>query len=635
MHAFVSLRLAVFLALLCCFEASHCQTPGNPLETDSLTSQLAPLDSLLVWAEKEGAENRDSVEQWLEQAGMLVANQPIKAVRYSLALAKNRLEQHRYYSSLSACDEALNYGTLLTDAQIRQLNTMRGSCHYFLGNHELAIQAYLVALDHCLEPEKDRALAAVYNGMARVYISLQDWPQTKKYLELALAAADQGKNTREGIRARGNMGILFAMQGDMEKSENWFLESIAFTRSLGDSLALAKAYNNIGVMYERSGDLDKCLENYQIGLRLAERIDDKASIAIGYQNVGQVLKKLGRYPEAKRFFDKGLSMSQQLGNRDILRDGLYAYADLLGAMGDFEQALDIVYRGFDLNDSLTNEEHRNAVSELEIRYETEKKEREILALSQAKLENEAKIAARNAWIRWLVLGLLTLVGLFLAAFIIYRQRIENQKQKELIEAILDTQMAERKRIAQDLHDSIGGSLALAGNNLQKRLEGKGLPEKELESTLDELRELGQQVRQISHNLMPGELVRFGLVSAVQDWVDELSHESLDAQLLIHGMEKRLEPVMEIQIFRMIQEIVQNVLKHAKAQQMTIYLNRHPQMFNLMVEDNGQGMNQAEKKKHEGIGLKSIRARVDYLQGEIILDSTPGQGTTINIQIPLT
>ena len=131
--------------------------------------------------------------------------------------------------------------------------------------------------------------------------------------------------------------------------------------------------------------------------------------------------------------------------------------------------------------------------------------------------------------------------------------------------------------------------------------------------------------------MPGELVRFGLVAAINTLLENVNEEEINAQFHTNQEEERLEPLKEIQLYRIVQEALQNILKHAQAKNLFIHLNKHKDQLSLMIEDDGKGM---PESAGEGMGLKNIKQRVQLLKGIFTVDSSPERGTVLNVQIPV-
>lgn len=555
-----------------------------------------------------------------------------RAFQYFSLLSFNQLYKHEYQNSLATAEKALAMQGVASAKDIMEVYATMGTCYYYQSNYREAIDVHLKSLRLCEAENIENAKAGILNNLAVVYISMNDFTKTEANLKKAIDLLEKYPNDYESGRAIGNMAIVYAMQEKYDQAETWFLKNIDFHLNRGDSVSAGKAYNNLGVLYERTDQVVKALEYYEEALKIAQKNKDKASEALGYQNVAIAYSKLKRFDRAITYYKTGLKMTRELGNRDKLRDGLLGISEMYESMGDTKNALNYYKQYFLLNDSLVNEQHLNAVSELEIKYETEKKEKEILSLSEQKLLDEASLARQNIWIKRLSLGLIFAIFIFAAAFFLFRQHSAVQKKNALIEAITETQIVERKRIAQDLHDSVGGSLAMLINKLQITSDKLG-SHTDLQESIRSLSKTSEQVRQISHNLMPGELVKFGLVPAIQTILDQLEASHIKSQLFTHAMDKRIDPSKEIHLYRIFQEIVQNVLKHAQAKNLMVYLNRHKKQLSLMVEDDGQGMN-VESKRNSGLGLSNIQARVQYLKGTLNIDSHQNRGTTINIEIPV-
>jgi signal transduction histidine kinase len=135
-------------------------------------------------------------------------------------------------------------------------------------------------------------------------------------------------------------------------------------------------------------------------------------------------------------------------------------------------------------------------------------------------------------------------------------------------------------------------------------------------------------------MIPNALIKSGLVAAVRDFVNRMGNEKLKINLVVLGLDERLNSNAETVIFRVLQELISNIIKHAQANEITIQLIREKNEFTLMVEDNGKGFDLEKAGSQDGIGLKNIRSRVEYLNGSVSFDSAPGKGTTIVVEIPV-
>ncbi len=206
-------------------------------------------------------------------------------------------------------------------------------------------------------------------------------------------------------------------------------------------------------------------------------------------------------------------------------------------------------------------------------------------------------------------------------------------------AVIEAEEKERRRIAQDLHDGVGQILSAAKLNLSGLEDKLKLENPEqsllLSNALELVNDSVKEVRSVSHNMMPNTLIKLGLASAVREFITKIaSVPNLRIDLQIVGMEERLENTVETVLYRVIQEVVANIIKHAKANEISMQLIRHDNELTIMIEDNGVGFDKNNITKFEGIGLKNIISRIEFLNGNVDFDSTPGQGTTVVIEIPI-
>ncbi len=275
-------------------------------------------------------------------------------------------------------------------------------------------------------------------------------------------------------------------------------------------------------------------------------------------------------------------------------------------MGHSDEAMNYYNKALELQTSWSNENHQSALAEQKVRYETEQKELRIGSLEQEK-----------QLMTWLAVsgGLMALLILLL---LFYLNRLHRHRRKLLATQVaLDSENAERRRIARDLHDGLGGILSAARLQLTQRN-----PEK-----ADELlEEAHKEMRRVAHHLMPDSLVTLGLITALEDFALAIPH----ARFTHSGIEGRMEENMEMAIYRTVHELMNNALKHADATRIDIDISAHRNRIAIHVSDNGKGFSYTPEK--EGFGLRNIRNRIAMYGGRMIVDSLLGHGTEINIEI---
>jgi two-component system NarL family sensor kinase len=288
-----------------------------------------------------------------------------------------------------------------------------------------------------------------------------------------------------------------------------------------------------------------------------------------------------------------------------------------------------------LKDSISNIEHKQTISVLKDNYTAEKQAKEYI-IQKAKIAKQQFIIFGISIVSIFIIALLTLINK-------RKQSILNAKMQAAIlehktiaaNAILEAEEKERKRIASDLHDGIGQMMSAVKMNLSgiaTKINWQNPQEKVLlDKTIALVDESCKEVRTVSHNLMPNALLKSGLSSAVKTFLDRIDHKKIKVHLYTEGLEQRLNDNIEIVLYRAIQEIVNNVIKHANANHLDLSLIKDADGINCTIEDNGIGF--SPTKIQAGIGLKNIKSRIDYLNGTVEWDTAIGKGTLVAIHIP--
>ena len=214
-----------------------------------------------------------------------------------------------------------------------------------------------------------------------------------------------------------------------------------------------------------------------------------------------------------------------------------------------------------------------------------------------------------------------------------------QAAEKLVAAILETEDIERKRISNELHDSLGQNLTVAVMNfdaIKKEINQlNDLSRKKFETGMTFLQQAFNESLNIAHNLMPPAIDDFGYVLSVESILEGMKGASKTIFQFYNNLEEeRLNSTIELALFRITQEAINNILKYAKAENATIQLMKYPDMIILTIEDDGIGFNLKKMKLNNMFGINSMRNRAVSVSGIFQLDSHPGKGTHITVEIPL-
>lgn len=354
--------------------------------------------------------------------------------------------------------------------------------------------------------------------------------------------------------------------------------------------------------------------------------------------MGAMYSEEGNYDKAIAHYTLSNEIASRMKFPDLLLGNFKELSMLAEKKGDANLSLTYLKRHFALKDSIYTSDKMKQIEEMNAKYQSEKKE------AQLKIQT-AELTKKN-YLIWGIAAVSLL--LILSGITLLRKRqIQNKlmlqkevmKQQELATtAIIAAEENERRRIAADLHDGVGQIMSAAKMNLsafENELPFRDEKQKiSFEKIIDLVDESCKEIRSVSHQMMPNALLKSGLASAIKEFIDKLDNRILKVNLHTEGLNDRLESNVETILYRIIQECVNNVIKHSDANTLDISLIKDDDGLSATIEDNGKGFDIRSKDHIEGIGLKNIYSRVSFLKGTVDFDSSPGNGTLVAIHIPL-
>jgi len=447
-----------------------------------------------------------------------------------------------------------------------------------------------------------------------------------------------------------SLGSAYSELKEFEKAETYYLKSLVIEKEENNIDGIASVTENLGNMFYEKGDFKKALLYNLKALRTRENMPSKRNLAICLNKVGKAYVKLGQNKKAEEYNLKSLSIAEQINLKPTLIENYKSLITINKRRNIFKEAFKYQNLLMKAKDSILNKEKTKQILELNTKYETEKKEREITEQKLIITEGERQ---KNK----ILFGLVLLGLLLISVFIFFKNKIKYQKtitsQKEVLQtqkitdlqqknkllalnSMIEGQEGERLRIAKDLHDSLGGLLSTVKNHfttIQKEIASleKLNITKKTNSLIDEA---CIEVRRISHNMMPHALSISGLKGAVEDLGEQLDQQGYVTTIEIPSDLKNLEETKKVMLYRLVQELISNIRKHAKAKTILIQLLTHQKEISLLIEDDGVGFDYKKAIAKGGLGLKSIDSRVQFLDGTIHWDSEINKGTTVSINIPI-
>lgn len=526
-----------------------------------------------------------------------------------------------------------------------------------------------------------------YPALLNLYFYLGDYPNAMETISREMITAEKNNDKKRIAHCENIFGYIYFKQENFAESEKYYNRYINRAAALNDSLMLAhafgeisdvytiekkyqeavdvlfkainicnrllanpgsldtnfvnawipqykgKALNRLGKIYKLKGEISTAKKYALEAINYIKNIaPPKYDIADYYINAGDIFNREKEYDKAIDYLRYGFNLSREIQHRENTRDAAAWLSQTFAALHQYDSAFHYYQVYTNLKDSIVNNETKMKITGIQGQYDIAKKDEEIARQEQI----------RNILISSFVFLLIVLLLLYNSYRLKQKNKYQqdlNRQQNELFNAIVNTQDRERKRIAQDIHDSLGSVLSAAKLKLSSLQENKEIFSpaqfEKYQASLDLLDEASTELRNISHNIMPATLSKLGLEAALQNLIDKIAaHSKMQISFTAHGFEGRMDETTEMSIYRIVLELLNNIVKHAAAEKVTIQIIKYPAYINLVVEDNGKGFNYnkaLEEKK--GIGLGNILSRVEYLDGSIDIDSSAGKGTTVIIEIP--
>jgi len=511
---------------------------------------------------------------------------------------------------------------------------------YFLqGNYSGAM---VVSTEGLVTSEKirDSGRIAHYNNvLGCIMLKLENYEQSGRYFSAELRMAQLTGDKRVEAHALLNLADLSIAEKKMDKAIGFIKRALHVyqTHLPLDTARQVYTYNKLAEAYKQM-HRDTTALGYSlkaVGLTNPP-IGNDYDIAAYYINTGDIYNRMHKPDSALYYLRRGLSIAKIIKHREILRDGYEQLSFSFAMRKEYDSAY-IYQRSFSgLKDSLLSETSQRDILQRDADLQIER-QRSI---------QKAELSRQQLWRNIIIAVSIFLIVLVVMLYnrrrikqkMIY-QRVLNQQQNEMFNLTSSVQDKERKRIAEDIHDGLGSVLSAAKLKLSSLEDDNRIftddQREKYQATLSLLDEAAIELRNISHNIMPATLSKLGLVAAIKNVIDNISsHSGPELLFETHGFDERLEESEEISIYRIVLELLNNIVKHAQAGKAVVQLIKYPGYINITVEDNGVGFDYMKTRdQSKGIGLGNIKSRVNYLNGTLDVDSMPGRGTVTIIDIP--
>lgn len=505
--------------------------------------------------------------------------------------------------------------------------TKIGTLYADKGENVNALRFYQNGLQ-IAESKNEKLLAAyILKHIGALYISWKKFDDALSYYEKAEKVASEIKETELIADCQNNKGTVFEQQKKYDQALTAYKNALNVYTEKKISSKISMALSNVAIVYKFQKNYPEAIKYNLKALALSTKSNDQWMMAATYNNIGNLYGEMGQYQKSIAYCNKALSIAKNIDALEIIESTYDSMSEAAAKAGDFKAAFEYHKLFSVTNSQFINAESTRQLSELNVKFETEKKQKLIQ-------QQQFEISKRNYW---LFGSFLLLFIVLILVYLVYKNSKHKQekllqqefhKQQELAsKALFEGEQKERIRIARDLHDSIGQMLA----GLRMKLSGAENQDENLaivDKTIIE-------VRNISHNLIP-EALNFGLMSAIDDLADKLN-TSGKINIVVNVLDDVRQHQFAVQdalsIYRIAQEVLTNVTKHANATKIRLEIKKVENKFVMKIEDDGKGFDVAKIWESNGLGWKNITARLNLIDGKIQVRSEKLVGTEIKIIIP--
>ena len=499
-----------------------------------------------------------------------------------------------------------------------------GNDYSNIGKTVEALKAYENTISIAEELKDKKSVAKATKNIGALYADIQDFEKALKKYDEAEKIALSINDTFTLADCANNKGVVFEQQKKYKEAIENYTKALELYRELKKDERIAILYNNLGIVYKYLKDYDSSIIFYQRSLDISEKIDSKFMVAANLINIGNVYEMKGDYKKAIELNEKGLQTGKEINSQELIMEVYENLASDYAKSGDYKTGYDMYKTYTAVKDSFINIERSKQLAEIQTKYETEKKETQIIKLEKTRYQMTA------------VIGIMVL--LIVVAYLLYNRQQALQKQARE-KAIQDAEFNERMRIAKDVHDDLGSGLSkisLTANVAEQKALNNGNTASDIRHIASMSKDLVDNMRDLIWVLNPENTTLDNLVARMREYcADYLDGMGVEANLSFpdHVPDMHISREMQRNIFSTVKEAINNCVKHAGAASISIVLTLNENTFDLAIIDDGKGIDM-KSLKGSGNGLRNMKQRIGSIGGDFSIDTGLTTGTKIQIVVPL-
>lgn len=508
-------------------------------------------------------------------------------------------------------------------------------CYFYQSKYDLQSKYIFMAIDYFDQLKQYDKVASLY-GSYGYHLKRRNLDSGILYMQKGLKIGEKHNAEYELRAIYDNYGVLKEMKKEYDSAFLFYNKSLTLKEKANDKIGIPYSLNKIGMLQLTLKQFAKAKQNLDKAYQIRLEIDDKIGIAENLNFYGYYYFETKDHQKSIEYFNKALNESKTYNYNYLTQDNYQKLSELYELNSDYKTALDNFKNYTTYKDSISNINLRIKQAELDTAFDTERKEKEILT-------QKADLAVKNTYI--VIIVSLLILSIIVGYFMLKNQKMKTlqlQKENELKDALLkiETQnrlQEQRLQISRDLHDNIGAQLTFIISSVDSLkyafADGNPKLEDKLNNISSFTKETIYELRDTIWAMNKEEITIEDLKTRISNFID-------NAQLSLNGIQfnfnfnsKSFQSFSSrdgMNIYRLIQEAVNNAIKHAKASQIDVSLTESENKINVIISDNGKGFDLATAEI--GNGLNTIKKRASELKGNFKIESTEN-GTTIYLSLP--
>lgn len=481
-------------------------------------------------------------------------------------------------------------------------------------------------------------------NLGTLYNNLKSYDKAIAYQNKALGLALPAKDTPMILNTYSALSLSYENKEDKQQAYDMIRKALQYLTPNSNKFSACRTYDQYAFACVGIGKYDAAIEAAQKSISLAEEVNDINHYGSATITLAKAYAGKGDHKKAIAVLNE-LAQSSREAHNAAKEDSYDVLATSYYKIGDYKNAADAYSKLLPLKDSSFKSETNEMIAEQEVSYQTAQKEKQ---LSENKLQLAEKNLQlqKNRYYMYYTLAAL-LVALLIVALLFIRSRhkkrmheqelksIHQQKELQLLQALMQGEEKERSRIAKDLHDGVAGMLAAVKMHFSSMPGADDLMQVEgYQQGMKLLNEATQEIRKTSHNLMPEVLLQHGLDEALRRYCNNVNNSKvLQIQYDSWGEVGRFTDSFELSVYRIIQELVNNIIKHSKATQAIVQLSQQDDLLSISIEDNGVGFSNNETGK-DGMGLRSLQSRIKAMNGKLEVETSQQSGVSAYLEFEI-